>query len=302
MIDAPLDQRLFWVEIENVELVDPRRHDQQRRAQHALGGRRILDQLHQLVLEDYLARRRRHIDADHQVGRIGLADAQRAAAGLDILRQHLHAANQIVAVRFQRLAQDFRIGQHEVRRRDRVGDLLHVELGLLARVRVDALGVLHQRLGPLRGEQIKLQDEIEELVRSPLRVLEALVARRRLDCRLGVFSRHAAQRRTPEIEIGLGHLGLQVGGAFLIREPIFGDRREGLDHLGDLARRLVLDLAGLARLQIGRQRLAAGFQCPGDVHREGFSVEFLRGLGFDTHVGHIRHTIASFCPRHRALQ
>jgi hypothetical protein len=57
----------------------------------------VLDQLHQLVLEDHLARRRRHVDADHHVVRGGLTDAQRAVAGLDIFRQHLHAANQIVA-------------------------------------------------------------------------------------------------------------------------------------------------------------------------------------------------------------
>ena len=142
LVDAPFDVGFFRLQIEDVELVDPRRHDQERRAQHRLRGRRVLDQLHQFVLVDHLARRRRHVDADHEVGRIGLADAQRAVAGLDVLGQHLHAANQIVTVGCQRLAQHFRIGHHEVRRRDRVGNLMDVELGLLAGVRIDALGVL----------------------------------------------------------------------------------------------------------------------------------------------------------------
>ena len=77
LVDAPFDEGFLRLEIEDVELVDPRRHDQQRRAQHVFGRRRILDQLHQLVLEDHLARRRRHVDADLEIGRIGLADAQR---------------------------------------------------------------------------------------------------------------------------------------------------------------------------------------------------------------------------------
>ena len=149
LVDAPFDVGFFRLEIENVELVDPGRHDQERRAQHLLRGRRVLDELHQLVLVDHLAGRRRHVDADDEVRRIGLADAQRAAAGLDILRQHLHAANQIVAVGSQRLAQHLRIGEHEIRRRDRVGDLLDVELGLLAGVRIEAFGVLHQRPAPI---------------------------------------------------------------------------------------------------------------------------------------------------------
>ncbi len=242
LVDAPFDVGFFRLEIENVELVDPGRHDQERRAQHRLRGRRVLDQLHQLVLEDHLARRRRHVDADDEVGRVGLADAQRAAAGFDVLGQHLHAAHEIVAVRRQRLAQHFRIGEDEIRRRDRVGDLLNVELGLLARVRIEAFGVLHQFLRPLRGEQIELQHEIEELVRFPLRILEALVARRRLDRGLGRFAGHAARRLAPEIEIGLADLRLQVRGALLVRQPVFGDLGEGLDDLTDFAGRLVLRL------------------------------------------------------------
>ena len=127
---------------------------------------------------------------------IGLADAQRAVSGLDVFGQHLHAANQIVAVGRQRLAQHFRIGEDEIRRRQRVGDLLDVELGLLAGVRIEAFGVAHQILRPLRGQQIKLHHEIEELVRLPLGILEPLVARRGLDRRLGACS--PAMRRTEE--------------------------------------------------------------------------------------------------------
>ena len=49
-----------------------------------------------------------------------------------------HAADKVVRIACERLPQHFRIGQHEVGRRDRVGDLPDVELGLLPRVFVDA--------------------------------------------------------------------------------------------------------------------------------------------------------------------
>ena len=233
---------------------------------------------------------------------IGLADPQRAVAGLDVLRQHLHAANQIVAVGRQRLAQHFRIGEDEIRRRQRVGDLLDVELGLLAGVRIEAVGVAHQILRPLRGEQIELHHEIEELVRFPLRILEALVARRGLDRRRRLFAGQAAHRRAPQIEIGLADLHLQFGRRASLSDSQYSATvREGLDHLADFVRRLVLGFAVLARLQIGRQRLAAALHRLREVHREGFGVELFRGLGFGGDVTHVGDTIGSFRVRHRAI-
>ena len=194
LIDAPLDEGFFRSEIEDVEFVDPGRHDQERRAQHVFRRRLILDQLHQLVLEDHLAGRHRHVDANREVGGVGLADAQRAVSGLDVFRQHLHAANQVVAAGSQRLAQHFRIGENEIRRRYRIGDLLNVELRLLAGVWIEPVGVAHQILRPLRRQQIELHHEIEELVRFPLGVLETLVARRRLDGGRRLFAGQAAHR------------------------------------------------------------------------------------------------------------
>ena len=87
------------VEIEDVELVDPGRHDQQRPLQHRLGRRRVLDELHQIVLEDHLAGRDREVAADLELRRVGLADLQVAAAGLDVLGQHVHAAHEVLGVR-----------------------------------------------------------------------------------------------------------------------------------------------------------------------------------------------------------
>ena len=86
----------------------------------------------------------RQIAADLEHRGVRLADPQVAAAGFDVLGEHAHAANEIVGVAGERLAQQFGIGEHEVRRRQRVGDLPHVELGLLLRVRIEPGGVADQ--------------------------------------------------------------------------------------------------------------------------------------------------------------
>ena len=63
---------------------------------------------------------------------------------------------------FKRLAEELRIRRHEIRGRQSAGELADVELRLVLGVRVDALGALHQILGPARGDQVGLLDEIEE--------------------------------------------------------------------------------------------------------------------------------------------
>ncbi|MBA7676254.1 hypothetical protein ES703_84495 [subsurface metagenome] len=163
-------------------------------------------------------------------------------------------------------------------------------------MRIKTLRVAHEVLRPLRRQQIELHDEVEELVRLPFRILETLVARRGLDGGFGVcFTGHATRRRAPEVEIGLADLVLQIRRAVLVGHPVFRDRGEGLDHLGNLVRRLVLDLAGLARLQIGRERLARTFHRACDVHGERFGVEFGLGLVFGLDVAHVANLQISIC-------
>ena len=188
----------------------------------------------------------------------------------------------------QRLAQHFRIGQHEIRRRQRVGDLLDVEFSLLAGMRVESFGVAHEVLRPLRGQQIELHHEIEELVRFPFRVLEPFVARRGLYGRCRLLAGEAARRRTPQVQIGLADLHLQFGRPVLIRQPVFRHGAESLDHLADFVGRLVLGFAVLARLEIGRERLAAALHRLRKVHCESFGIEFLRSRGFGNDVAHVR--------------
>ena len=114
LADAPFDEGLLRRKVEDIIFVDPRRDDQHRALEHRFGRRRVLDQLHQLVLVDHLAGGEREVLADRELRRIGLSDLQIASAGLDVLGQHVHAAHEIFRVLLQRRAHQLRIGQDEV--------------------------------------------------------------------------------------------------------------------------------------------------------------------------------------------
>ena len=176
------------------------------------------------------------------------------------------------AFEIERLAQQFRIGEHEIRRRDRVGDLFDIERGLCPRVLVD-LRIFNQALGPLHGEQIDLLEEIEELVLRPFRIGKAFVLRIGRGRGRGLFAGHAFGRDRPQIEIGAAEAGLQFERALGVGQPVFENLADGLDHVGDIFGRFAFDLAFLARLHIGGERLAAFLDQAGDIMRERLDLD-----------------------------
>jgi hypothetical protein len=273
LVDAPLDEGLFRVQIEHVELVDPRRADHERRLQHRRRRRRVLNELHQLVFEDHLAGRNREILADLEFLGIRLPDLQVAAAGFDVLGEHLHAARKVFRAGAHRLAQQFRIGQHEVRRRQRIGELPDVELGLVPRMRVKALRVGDEPLGPVGAEKVGLLDEVEELVGGPFRIGEALVPGVGRNHRLELLAGHPLGCRAEQFEIGAAQSRLQLDRARRVRQPVLEHLPERLDHVGDFVGRTGLDLAFLARLEIRGERLPAALDHPGEVLGKGLDVD-----------------------------
>ena len=116
-IDRPANEGILRLQIEDVELVDPRRHDQQRGAELRFRSRRVLDQLHHRILVDHRAFRGGNVAADLEGRAIGHRDQQTAVAGGEILEQHAIAAKQVQALFAAGCFEDFRIGQDEVRRR-----------------------------------------------------------------------------------------------------------------------------------------------------------------------------------------
>ncbi len=273
LIDAPFDEGLFRRQVEHVEFVDPRRNDQERTLEHGFGRGRVLNELHQLVLEDHLARRDGEVAADLEHRRIGLPDFQVAAAGFDVLGKHVHAANEVVGIGDECLTQQFGVGQDEIRRRQRIGDLPHVEFGFLPGVGTEIGGVADQLAGPVRGEEIGLFEKIEELVLRPFRVGKALVAGSGRCDRRDVLAGEPLCRGPPKIEIGLAQPVLQFGGALRVGKPIFRDLAERLHDFSDFFGEFAVAAACFTRLEIGGERPAAFLDDPRQIAREQLDIE-----------------------------
>jgi hypothetical protein len=73
--------------IEDVEFVDPRRNDQQRRFTYLLCHRRVLDELDHFVLENDLARRRCNIFTEPERIHIRHGNAEAALSAFQIVEQ-----------------------------------------------------------------------------------------------------------------------------------------------------------------------------------------------------------------------
>ncbi len=191
VLGRPLDEGVLRLEIEDVELVDPGRHDQERHRIDLVGQRRVLDQLHQLVLEDDLAQRGGDVLAHLEGLHVGLADRQPTLATLEVGQQVLQTLDEVLAFALDGRLHDLRIGEREVRRRHRVDELARVEVDLLRRLVVDALDLLDRALQPARGEEIGLLEVVEDDLVLPCRIVEALVALGGLGHRLDFLAHHA---------------------------------------------------------------------------------------------------------------
>ena len=134
LVDRPFDERILGLQIENIEPVDPCRKNQQRPLAHRLGRRRVLQELHHLVLVDDLARRRREILPDVEMFQIGHLHIEVALVAIQVLHHVRDALKQVLALAFDGRLEDFGIGRREVGGRHRVNELAGVELHLLGRV------------------------------------------------------------------------------------------------------------------------------------------------------------------------
>ena len=175
-----------------------------------LRARRVLDQLHQIVLKDHLAGRERQVLAQLERLEVGHLDREAAFAPRQILEQVVESVQQIRAAALQRGAQDLRIGRHEVAGRHRVDELTGVEIDLLLGLVVEALELVDRIDQPARGQQIGLLDEIEHGVVVPRRVPKAAVALFGLDHRLHRLPEQALAGVLPEPQIILPQRQLRL--------------------------------------------------------------------------------------------
>jgi hypothetical protein len=211
------DEGILRLQVEDVVLVDARRHHHQRTLRHLRGARRILDELDEIVLEHHGARRDREVAA-HLEGRlVGLADA----TALDVAKQVRQPARQALTAGLERLLERLGVGGRKIRRAHGVHPLLHREAGALLGRRIERR-LFHQVLEVARSKQIGLLQVIVVGIVAPFAVAEAPVAG------FGRGERFAAagHERMPELRLLLevGRLQRGVG-----RQPgcICGRRRAG---------------------------------------------------------------------------
>ena len=235
LVDRILDEAVLGPQIEDVVLVDPGRNDQKRPLIHLLRARRVLQQLHQVVLIDHLARAERQIGADLERLEVGHLDREPTFAPRQILEQVIEAVQQIGAATLQGGAQDLRIGRHEVAGRHRIDELTGVELDLPPGLVVETLELVDRIDQPARGQQVRLLDEIEHGVVVPRRVTEAAIALFGLDHRLHRLTEQALAGILPEPQMVLPQrqLGLQDRGRIgQNARTQLEDRRPEIERVG----------------------------------------------------------------------
>ncbi|GBD41930.1 hypothetical protein HRbin39_01317 [bacterium HR39] len=172
----PAHEAVLRAHVKDVVLVDPGRHDQQRAPVLRLGPGRVLDQLHQAVAEDHLARRGGEIAAELEQLVAGGADLQPTAAALEVLEEIQEPPAQARPLRLPCAPQHHGIGGREVGRADGVQMEPEIEVELVAAVGIEAVHrAVELAEAPHRGG-VGLADGVEGGILLPGRIGETPVA------------------------------------------------------------------------------------------------------------------------------
>ena len=276
LVDAELDEAVLGLQVEDVELVDPGRHDHQRPTVRLRGRGRVLDQLHELGLEHDLARAGRDIAADLERIQVGHPDRQLAFAAVEVLQHVLQAAQQVLAAGLQRQAQHLGIGGDEVGGRHHLDELARVELELLLGLVVQTVLLLGSLQEVSGGQQIGLLDEVEQRVVVPGRVLEPPVAAVGHDHRVHVDPEHALGGAVPEPDMVLPQAELRLSQLLWLAHHPAEHLEEGAAQ-GRMAVHLVADAIEVALP--GDEILDQLAAALGDLAQDRHDLVGLVGLG-----------------------
>jgi hypothetical protein len=276
LVHQPLHHGVARPQVHDVVLVHPRRHDQQRRAVHLLGARRVLNQLHEIVLENDLAGGNGEILSNFESFVIGGLDVQLTVAVGEIRHQILHAVDEIPAAGLGDRLHHFGVGEREVARRQRIGHLADGErelpLGALVEL-VEILDEIHPGTG---CQQVSLFDDVECQILVPPGVPESPVVTFWLDDRVRLRA-HETQRGVlreggvipPQGELGcgnppgicpggLGELDAGPGQAQGIVQIGFGNTVAGVHAPGKQLQPQLAQLTGDLHQLAGIQEFEAG--------------------------------------------
>ena len=207
LLHQPAHHRIVLTQIENVVLVDPRRHDQQRRTEGLFRRRAILDQLDQLILEHHIPRRDGDVVAETEGFGVGHRDIDAFGGVGKVFPQTLQAVEQILAAGFAGHPLHFRVGGGEVGGREGTDVLARVELEIALLALRQSLDARQHLIHGAREQQILLHEEVIIRFALPGLIAEATIRACGADHGLDTLTAHLAQRALHQ-----GHLVLEEAG------------------------------------------------------------------------------------------
>ena len=178
-VHRPLDEGVLRAEVQDVELVDPRRDDEQRPPAHRLRGGRVLEELHQVVLEHDLAGGDRDVLARLELVEVGHLHPEPAPAPFEVFEHVLESLYEVLAARLHGAPDHLGVRHREVGRREGVDELPGVEVHLVRGMCIEPFRPAHRREHELRRQQVALLDVVVDGVPGPGVVGEPTVPRLR---------------------------------------------------------------------------------------------------------------------------
>ena len=172
----PLDDAAPGRKVPGVVLVDRRRDDHDRHLPHRVGRRRVLDQLEDLGPVHHRPWRHRDIHTHRELR--GVDAGRDAGRRRHVPQQVPRSGKQVGAAVVDRHLERGRVRPREVRRRQRIGDVLDREPQLLLGGPVE-LGVADQIVSRGASGEVGLHDAPEQPAVLPGRIGEAPVLRAR---------------------------------------------------------------------------------------------------------------------------
>ncbi|MNZ86523.1 hypothetical protein D3C78_1053440 [compost metagenome] len=216
LLQGMAHERAFRLQVEDVVLVDRRRHDQQRALVLGVAQRGVLDQLDQRVLVDHAAGSGGQVDPHLEGGAVAVAQFP----FVQVAEQMQHAAEQTGAAALDQMLEGFGVAVQVVARRPGGDQLLHQEgqpLTHLARFDRQLVEQAHEKA---RVEQIEGCQRAEQRL-APGAAGEACVGEgegllgHQLHAQLRpftvVFRLQAVEGGALYLEPGIGVLALEPG-------------------------------------------------------------------------------------------
>ncbi|MDT4821879.1 hypothetical protein FQZ97_550690 [compost metagenome] len=188
---------ILGLQVQDVELVDVRRHDDDRPRVHGRGRRRVLNELEQGVFVHDLAGRHRHVAADLELRFVRL----RNAPFLDVAKQVREPFVQCPARALHDRLLGVRVQCQEIGRRQGVDPLHDRKAQAVAHGFADLRGIHHAR-HRASGQQVGMRQQQVRMIGGPGLAGKTAVRRRRERAAAGVIAKALPFARELGLDVG----------------------------------------------------------------------------------------------------